>query len=501
MKKFVFVVVFFSMCAFVVHAQVHVTFRVNMAAKVYNKLWDPAKDSVTIRGSFQSDAGDPKGDWGGFHFKMSLLEDTVYGVTVTFPSSKIGTAYEYKYVIGPEFWEGASNRPFTCPTKDSVLAVNWYNNDSTHNTKPVVVNTVNFRADLSYYDGYFDSTTDSLLVDGIDWDGYGAVVGGSRKTKENDTIPWLFETTLKIKGILGDSCKWKFHFYPSARYSNSGYEMGGDRWIAFKPEGTTTTLPIIIPFVVSPPPMIFAPVTILFECNMNKNPVNAKNGRAIPVDSIIFIGLKGGHSVLGGWGGNWTEADTAEPNPTMMVLHDDGFFGDKVAGDKIYSRSITFPKYSMAGTVEFTYAACYPAAYSDGGENTPLNNERVFGTEHLFKLTEKTPTVISYYFGTDTPSAVEQENKISAVDFSLLQNYPNPFNPVTRIAYSVPTTSRVHVTVFDLLGREVATLVNGEKPAGSYSVDFNAANLPSGIYLYKLTAGSNSIIKKMLLLK
>jgi len=185
----------------------------------------------------------------------------------------------------------------------------------------------------------------------------------------------------------------------------------------------------------------------------------------------------------------------------MIVLHDDGFFGDRIAGDKIYSRSITFPKYTAAGVVEFKYAASYPAAYADAGGNTPLDNERNFDTTHLFKLSETSPSVISYYFGTDTPSAVEPENKISAVDFSLLQNYPNPFNPVTRITYSVPYASRVHVTVFDLLGREVATLVNEVKTAGSYSVDFNASSLPSGIYLYKLTAGSNSITKKMLLLK
>jgi hypothetical protein len=83
----------------------------------------------------------------------------------------------------------------------------------------------------------------------------------------------------------------------------------------------------------------------------------------------------------------------------------------------------------------------------------------------------------------------------------LYDNYPNPFNPSTRIKYQVSSISYVSLVVYDVLGNEVATLVNEEKPAGSYEVNFNASTLASGIYYYRLTAGTFTEIKKMVLLK
>jgi len=85
--------------------------------------------------------------------------------------------------------------------------------------------------------------------------------------------------------------------------------------------------------------------------------------------------------------------------------------------------------------------------------------------------------------------------------FSLEQNYPNPFNPSTIISYGIPVKSKVVLKVFDVLGKEVATLLNEEKPAGQYSIEFNAKDLPSGIYFYKLQAGSFVETKKMILIK
>jgi len=85
--------------------------------------------------------------------------------------------------------------------------------------------------------------------------------------------------------------------------------------------------------------------------------------------------------------------------------------------------------------------------------------------------------------------------------FSLAQNYPNPFNPSTNISYTVPSHQFVSLQVYDVLGRKVATLVNETKDAGTYSVRFDASSLPSGVYLYRLQAGSYSETKKLLLMK
>ncbi len=83
----------------------------------------------------------------------------------------------------------------------------------------------------------------------------------------------------------------------------------------------------------------------------------------------------------------------------------------------------------------------------------------------------------------------------------LQQNYPNPFNPSTVISYKLAENSRISLKVFDMLGREVATLANGIKAAGSHSVTFNATGLSSGIYLYQLKSSSGLLTRKMMLIK
>jgi hypothetical protein len=86
-------------------------------------------------------------------------------------------------------------------------------------------------------------------------------------------------------------------------------------------------------------------------------------------------------------------------------------------------------------------------------------------------------------------------------EFTISQNYPNPFNPTTKINFSIPTSSFVTLKVYDVLGREVTTLVNREMNNGNYVVDFDASNLASGLYIYKIQAGSFSTSMKMMLLK
>ncbi|MBI5727926.1 MAG: T9SS type A sorting domain-containing protein, partial [Ignavibacteriales bacterium] len=95
----------------------------------------------------------------------------------------------------------------------------------------------------------------------------------------------------------------------------------------------------------------------------------------------------------------------------------------------------------------------------------------------------------------------ETRNTQLPKDFALQQNYPNPFNPVTVIGYQLPSRGLVTVRVFDMLGREVKQLVNEFKEAGSYSVQFNAAGLASGVYVYRLSCNGFSATKKLTLLK
>ena len=97
--------------------------------------------------------------------------------------------------------------------------------------------------------------------------------------------------------------------------------------------------------------------------------------------------------------------------------------------------------------------------------------------------------------------SVENEEQLVVINFRLSQNYPNPFNPSTKIEYRIQKTEFVSLMVYDVLGREVTTLVNKEQSAGNYSVIFDASELTSGLYLYKLSSGGLVSTKKMILLK
>lgn len=101
---------------------------------------------------------------------------------------------------------------------------------------------------------------------------------------------------------------------------------------------------------------------------------------------------------------------------------------------------------------------------------------------------------------TDIVTSVETE-PTQPTEFVLEQNFPNPFNAATAIQYSIPNRSNVTLKIYDILGKEITTLVNEEKDQGIYTINFDANNLASGLYLYRIQAGSFIDTKKMILLK
>lgn len=141
--------------------------------------------------------------------------------------------------------------------------------------------------------------------------------------------------------------------------------------------------------------------------------------------------------------------------------------------------------------------------------STPINGTN--GPYLLAKLNTG-GDILLHYLLNSAPTDVEDKTTGIITDYHLAQNYPNPFNPSTTIEYSIPSSNvqgnmknenfrSVQLKVYDILGREVATLVNEQQKPGVYSVKWNAVNNPSGIYLYRLTAGSFSMTKKMILQK
>ncbi len=128
------------------------------------------------------------------------------------------------------------------------------------------------------------------------------------------------------------------------------------------------------------------------------------------------------------------------------------------------------------------------------------------GFDELFVLSPNFPDYTSpkgkvYIYSRINFTDIKDLHEKSKLNFHLYQNFPNPFNPTTNIQFSVSSREYVQLKVYDILGKEIAILVNEEKPAGKYEVNFNASSLASGVYIYKIQAGDFISSKKMILLK
>jgi len=133
-----------------------------------------------------------------------------------------------------------------------------------------------------------------------------------------------------------------------------------------------------------------------------------------------------------------------------------------------------------------------------------FNGQDIHGA-WIFKVTDQasgdTGRVENYCLNILYNAVLAVNNQQLPVKFELAQNYPNPFNPVTSIRYSVPRQSFVLIRIYDLLGREVKTLVSEMRSTGNYEVEFNASYLASGIYFYRMESGDFTDVKKLVLLK
>jgi hypothetical protein len=184
-------------------------------------------------------------------------------------------------------------------------------------------------------------------------------------------------------------------------------------------------------------------------------------------------------------------------------MWDDGAHGDAVANDSIYSVQFTYTTANTLGKI---------SKFGIGGSD----NETGFGLNHLDNIDDTNPTyTLNVQWGSINPvfynrwdydlkkpiyTGVSDLAGVPQV-FALSQNYPNPFNPSTKIEFSIPVQSKVELVVYNVLGQQVATLVNETLNAGGHRASFDASRLASGMYLYRLTAGQFTSVKKMMLLK
>lgn len=206
----------------------------------------------------------------------------------------------------------------------------------------------------------------------------------------------------------------------------------------------------------------------------------------------------------GDWSDTWSFTSTSAfldltfPNggeswntDTSLIIYWDFNTSDSVNIDlykaDVFSRTIVDSFYSVNGGYQWTLSDSILSS-----TDYKIKISSIDGT--LEDISENNFTIV---YG---PSDVER-TKDFVNDYRLEQNYPNPFNPTTKIEFNIPESGFVSLKIYNILGNEIATLINEEKTAGGYRVDFDATKLPSGVYFYTLKAGSFSQTRKMLLLK
>jgi len=331
------------------------------------------------------------------------------------------------------------------------------------------------------------NTADTVAARG-DFNGWG----------RTDLVPSTLDPNLYVTEIpfadtldVGDTVQYKF-FYTPGTWENGDNKL----YVITQADYDAGECVIARPFNDGTLETVTnQPTDVLFQVDVN-GAVSALNNQPFTVINTVHIA--GGTSPLQWPSLGWPSGEIN----LMIACNDAGTDGDKVAGDMIFSATVTFPAFTT-----FPMSYKFGINYGDDANNQGGNdNENAIGANHQINLFST-----AWYcealdtFGVmkekDFVSNVEPINQVTPSNFSLDQNYPNPFNPSTTINFSLPVEAFVTLDIYNAIGQKVASLVNETKSAGNYTVDFNASTLTSGIYFYKISAGSFTETKKMILMK
>ncbi|HZW40652.1 MAG TPA: T9SS type A sorting domain-containing protein, partial [Ignavibacteriaceae bacterium] len=212
---------------------------------------------------------------------------------------------------------------------------------------------------------------------------------------------------------------------------------------------------------------------------------------------VYFLNLKKGYISESGYG----SIQVTNDGGATWELDTLGFYGGLILADSLnfYLRQ-SYRLYKSINGGDSWFKLNQP---SDSVINYFfINKDKGFaiGRSYYFaKTTDGGYTWTQYSFNVNNPTYLYELNKY--LQFSLEQNYPNPFNPTTKIKYTLSKQGLITIKVYDVLGKEIAQLVNEEKLSGEYEVEFDGSSLSSGIYYYKIQAGEFVQTKKMVLMK
>lgn len=523
--------------------------RVNMQAVIENKSFgwtDADKDSVALMGDNKSASTDI--DWGTSHYLKQESKPFFFSGRVRFAKSKVATGdvINYKFRLGynwgrDELAGGKPNRTFTIPVSlaDTTLKYVFYDNQAPIarvNADTVIVtynvdmaNAITKKGfaqgdTLQVQSGFFNTAAENGRTKQM------SLVLGTKYTLK-DTIVTSLNQNLDYQFYIvknGQSVREVYFNYDYKGFVNSERER---RQVLVTSKNLTVNDNSTDPASARRQPnfpssaKLSKAVTVKWVVDLRPAYAKVKAGFSLKddqnaaftitsTDSIkkYGVGINGpatnlpGVNPVGDWA-PWTADMVADTNKRKMW--DDGTHGDVTANDSAYTVELTYPIGATAGKV-FKFGI-------RGGDNEAGNGQG-FGNNHLENIDDANaaytittdfgsinPKYYDYWnFDTHTyttPTSVGAENGAQPTEFALSQNYPNPFNPSTKIEFAVPVQSNVKLSVFNIVGQEVATLVNGPVSAGKHTVTFNASGFSSGMYFFRLSSGSFNTVKKMVLMK
>ncbi len=459
-----------------------VEFQVDMSIKTLKGTFNPAADTVNIAGTFNG--------WTVGATQMTGPNaDTVY--TVTIDTFAVDDNLEFKFVINSTGWESVPNRTYTVPSGNSVYFA-YYDNDSIFIPLDPKEIALTFQCNMEFeaVSGRFDPVLDTVTARGT-MNGWGA---NSIMLPGVDAN--LYEVTINDTLTVGDNVNYKYVYVHDGVVN---WESGSDKIYTITQADydngfasvTRTFNDLTLATITN------APATIKFVTYMD-GAINANTG--LPFPTVTNVVLAGANPPL-----HWPDAGWPNADSTLVwFMYDDGSHGDVVAGDNYWSREIEFPIYSPLD-IEYKHGGNWGDPANMGNDN-----EGGVGTNHHILLDPHTvsATVIDS-FGV-TFGYHELQNEVLGIkeissnvpdNYSLSQNYPNPFNPTTMIRFSLKEQGNVSLKIYNVIGQLVTTLVNEQKPAGTFEYNFDASYLSSGIYFYTIKAGDFTATRKMILMK
>ncbi|MBP7461760.1 MAG: VCBS repeat-containing protein [Candidatus Delongbacteria bacterium] len=430
-----------------------------------------------------------------------------------FPAAEApGTTIEYKFIYdknGTVAWDDGANKTVVLTPNDTTIKwVYWKGIEPSFDVPDTFNITYEANMKTLVQGGWFQPATDSLFAPGShNWGGHDVGNFMLQDLFESSKFTVTLENQIASKGT---KYAVKFKASPDWKFVDHGWEGNANR--EWKYDGNKDTTLLFVPNLVGREPALKQDVSVTFSVDMNHAGRKDGDGNFKGFTNIDYVFVSGswqdadsGMSFSSDYGSAANQClDSILANDTVYYrLYDDGATGgDKVAGDKVYTTTITGKQGKSCGwLIKF-------GCFADGIVDTSFAEGTDQGDKHGFNFPDAAAAythAVVFNWVTKDPGVVnvieQPKPGFNPKDFTLTQNYPNPFNPTTRFSFTVPEAGRVTIKIFNVLGQEVETVHDAWTNSGTYTVIWDGAKHASGLYMYNVRIGDKSQSKAMMLLK